>query len=131
MNPDPGCGYKAKGLPVGRASERPGHGAEPALGHLCQVGRNRNVTIIEPVNRFTLVASGTADIGKATIFNWSSPMLKSTCVILTAVVLLAACSISGPRVNVEPPEVEMKPVVVKSGGSKSHCPPGHAKKNWC
>lgn len=58
-------------------------------------------------------------------------MLKSTCVTIAAVMLLAACSISGPRVSVDPPEVEMKPVTVKTGGNRSHCPPGHAKKNWC
>ena len=58
-------------------------------------------------------------------------MLKSTCVILTTLVMLSACSVSGPRVRIEPPEVDMYPITVKTGGGSSHCPPGHAKKNWC
>ncbi len=58
-------------------------------------------------------------------------MFKSTCVILTTLVMLSACSVSGPRVRIEPPEVDMYPVTVKTGGNPSHCPPGHAKKNWC
>jgi len=58
-------------------------------------------------------------------------MLKSTCVVMTAAMLLTACSISGPKVKVEPPEVRMKSVTVETGGTKTHCPPGHAKKNWC
>lgn len=58
-------------------------------------------------------------------------MFKPTGVILTTLVILSACSVSGPRIRVEPPEVVMNPVTVKTGGGPSHCPPGHAKKNWC
>ena len=58
-------------------------------------------------------------------------MLKSSCVILTTIVMLAACSVSGPKLKIEPPEVEMYPVTVKTGKGPTHCPPGHAKKNWC
>ncbi len=58
-------------------------------------------------------------------------MFRPTCVILTTILMLSACSISGPRIRVEPPEVVMDPVTVKTVGGPSHCPPGHAKKNWC
>lgn len=58
-------------------------------------------------------------------------MFKFPCMILTIAVMLTACSVSGPRVKVEPPQVEFEPVTVKTGGGPSHCPPGHAKKNWC
>jgi hypothetical protein len=58
-------------------------------------------------------------------------MFKSTGVILTTLVMLSACSVSGPRIRIEPPHVDMNPVTVKTGGGPAHCPPGHAKKNWC
>ena len=58
-------------------------------------------------------------------------MLKSIGAVLAGVALLAACSVSGPRVTMDTGKVQTKPVTVKIDGGKSHCPPGHAKKNWC
>ncbi len=57
--------------------------------------------------------------------------MKSIGAILAAALLLGACTISGPKVKLEPAIVKVKPVTVEVGGSSSHCPPGHAKKNWC
>jgi len=57
--------------------------------------------------------------------------MKSIGAVLATALLLGACSISGPKVKVEPAVVKVKPVTVELGGSNSHCPPGHAKKNWC
>jgi len=57
--------------------------------------------------------------------------MKSIGAVLAAALLLGACTISGPKVKVEPAVVKVKPVTVEVGGSRSHCPPGHAKKNWC
>ncbi|MDX1431482.1 MAG: hypothetical protein R3286_03435 [Gammaproteobacteria bacterium] len=58
-------------------------------------------------------------------------MFKSICAALAAALLLTACSVRGPRVEVDPGGVEIKPVTVQTPGSASHCPPGHAKKGWC
>lgn len=58
-------------------------------------------------------------------------MLKSICAALCAALLLAGCSVRGPKVEVDPGGVEIKPVTVHTPGGASHCPPGHAKKGWC
>ena len=50
---------------------------------------------------------------------------------IVGALLLTACTVSGPKVKVEPPGVEIRPVAVEVEGSRTHCPPGHAKKNWC
>ncbi len=60
--------------------------------------------------------------------------MKSIGAVLAAALILGACSISGPKVKLEPAVVKVKPVTVELGGGHSHCPPGHAKKkkkNWC
>ena len=57
--------------------------------------------------------------------------MKSIGAVLATALLLGACSVSWPKVKVEPAVVKVKPVTVEVGGSNSHCPPGHAKKNWC
>jgi hypothetical protein len=57
--------------------------------------------------------------------------MKSIGVMLAAALLLGACTISGPKFKIEPAVVKVKPVTVEAGASRSHCPPGHAKKNWC
>lgn len=59
--------------------------------------------------------------------------MKTIFTAIAGTLLLTACTVSGPKVKVEPPGVKIKPVAVEieSEGSRSHCPPGHAKKNWC
>jgi len=57
--------------------------------------------------------------------------MKSIGAVLAAALILGACSISGPKFKLEPAVVKVEPVTVEVGGSRSHCPPGHAKKNWC
>ncbi len=57
--------------------------------------------------------------------------MKSIGGVLAAALILGACSVSGPTFKLEPAVVEVKPVTVEVGGSRTHCPPGHAKKNWC
>jgi hypothetical protein len=57
--------------------------------------------------------------------------MKSIVAVLTTVFLLGACTVSGPKVKIDPGEVKVKPVEVEIGGGSNHCPPGHAKKNWC
>jgi hypothetical protein len=57
--------------------------------------------------------------------------MKSIGVALVTAMLLGACSISGPRVKIDPGVVKVEPVTTEVGRSPSHCPPGHAKKNWC
>lgn len=57
--------------------------------------------------------------------------MKSIGVVLATAVLLGACTVSGPRVKMDPDIVKVEPVKVEIGGGSSHCPPGHAKKNWC
>ncbi len=57
--------------------------------------------------------------------------MKSIGVVLATAVLLGACTVSGPRVKMDPDIVKVEPVKVEIGGGPSHCPPGHAKKNWC
>jgi len=57
--------------------------------------------------------------------------MKSVGTVLAAALLMGACTISAPKVKVEPAVVKVEPVTVEVDGSRSHCPPGHAKKNWC
>lgn len=57
--------------------------------------------------------------------------MKAIGAMLAAVLILGACSVSGPKVKVDPAVVKVKPVTVEVGGSRSHCPPGHARKGWC
>lgn len=57
--------------------------------------------------------------------------MKAIGAVLVTVFLLSACTVSGPKVKVDPGVVKIKPVDVEIGGGTSHCPPGHAKKNWC
>ncbi len=57
--------------------------------------------------------------------------MKSIGAVLAAALLLGACTVSGPKVKIEPAVVKIKPVTVEVGGNRSHCPPGHAKKKWC
>jgi hypothetical protein len=56
--------------------------------------------------------------------------MKSIGAVLAVALIPGACSISGPKVKAEPAIVKVKPVTVEVGGSRSDCPPGHAKKNW-
>lgn len=60
-------------------------------------------------------------------------LMKSVLVVVISFLLLSACTVSGPSVKMKPYEVKVEPVS-KDGGAgpgPSHCPPGHAKKNWC
>lgn len=57
--------------------------------------------------------------------------MKTIAAMLAAVLILGACSISGPKVKVDPGVVKVKPVTVEVGEGRSHCPPGHAMKGWC
>ena len=56
-----------------------------------------------------------------------------TALFASLTLLLAACTISGPRVSVKP--IEIKPLEIEIGdghrGSGSFCPPGQAKKGNC
>ncbi len=56
-----------------------------------------------------------------------------TVLLASVALLLAACTISGPRVSVKP--IEIKPLEIEIGDghhdSGSFCPPGQAKKGNC
>lgn len=58
-------------------------------------------------------------------------MMKSIGAVLATAIALGACTYSGPRVKVDPGVVKIEPVKTEVGGGPAHCPPGHAKKNWC
>lgn len=57
--------------------------------------------------------------------------MKSIIAVIAGAFLLVACTISGPSVKLKPYEVKVEPAGNEVGGGPSHCPPGHAKKNWC
>lgn len=57
--------------------------------------------------------------------------MKSVVAVIVGAFLLAACTVSGPKVKFEPYEVKVEPVGSEVGTGPTHCPPGHAKKNWC
>lgn len=57
--------------------------------------------------------------------------MKSALLAVAGVLLLSACTVSGPSVKMKPYEVKVEPVSKDVGAGRSHCPPGHAKKNWC
>ena len=67
--------------------------------------------------------------------------MKCNLLLLVGVVLLlSACTVKGPEVEVRPPEVIVDPPVTVETDDRSHsrrrpgpphCPPGHAKKGWC
>jgi len=67
--------------------------------------------------------------------------MKRRLLLLVGVVLvLSACTVKGPEVEVRPPEVIVDPPVKVETDDHSHshrhpgsrhCPPGHAKKGWC
>ena len=65
--------------------------------------------------------------------------MKPIGAMLAAGLLLGACSYSdilgsdifGFEFEIRAGEVKFKPMTVEVGGSRSHCSPGHPKKNWC
>jgi hypothetical protein len=57
--------------------------------------------------------------------------MKSVYTVLATALFLGACTVSGPKVKMDPEIVKVEPIKVEVGGGPSHCPPGHAKKNWC
>jgi hypothetical protein len=57
--------------------------------------------------------------------------MKSISVVFATALALSACSYSGPKVKVDPGVVKVEPVKTEVGKGPTHCPPGHAKKNWC
>ncbi|WP_341501382.1 hypothetical protein [Gallaecimonas sp. GXIMD4217] len=50
--------------------------------------------------------------------------------IVMGCLLLNACAIRGPSLEIKPPQVEIDGVH-SSGGHGKHCPPGQAKKGRC
>jgi hypothetical protein len=58
-------------------------------------------------------------------------MMKAMGTLLVLAVLVSACTVSGPRVQVQPAEVKLRPVTVEMGGGGGFCPPGQAKKGRC
>lgn len=54
-----------------------------------------------------------------------------TVLLANVALLLAACTISGPRVSVKPIEIKPLEIEIGDGHSGSFCPPGQAKKGNC
>ncbi len=54
-----------------------------------------------------------------------------TALLASLALLLAACTISGPRVSVKPIEIKPLEIEIGDGHSGSFCPPGQAKKGNC
>lgn len=54
-----------------------------------------------------------------------------TVLLASLALLLAACTISGPRVSVKPIEIKPLEIEIGDGHSGSFCPPGQAKKGNC
>ncbi len=50
---------------------------------------------------------------------------------LIIMLLISGCTISGAKVKVKVPFVEIESIGIEVEGSRYHCPPGHAKKGWC
>lgn len=57
--------------------------------------------------------------------------MKSIIAVIASASLLVACTVSGPTVKLKPYEVKVEPASKEVGTGPTHCPPGHAKKNWC
>ena len=58
-------------------------------------------------------------------------MFVKIAMLITGLLLVAACTVTPPYVAVTQPAVVVPAVTVDSPPPVRHCPPGHAKKGWC
>jgi hypothetical protein len=64
-------------------------------------------------------------------------MIKNILLAVFVAIMATGCTISGPKVKVEPPKVKIEGVEVEVEGDhdhphdNGHCPPGQHKKGRC